>query len=305
MKNVLSLKAIALLCFLLNCTQISRAHDYDNDYRSVDSCCEQVIDCGNPLYCGSVNFLVHAGVAPTIWKDRGDFFGLGCNSLAVTNFNQATISFFQLPKFREFFRLPWIVGGQIGYAITDCFEVYLEVNYRQASRRDFALNNITPVVNFGINVALVFDNHYRAIDFYAGARYYWGRCWCDRVAFFFGGKFGFVHHKRVNTATFSLIPVTCPADLALSIPPTAFFLRNTVPASGLNLGFDWCVGCGWSVVFMAEVVATCGPKGNNNFFGGQLCPTSLATIGSPTNFFIGHIGTELFFPITVGLKYSF
>ena len=55
-----------------------------------------------------------------------------------------------------------------------------------------------PIPNDIVNVALDFHDGYRAADFYVGARYYWGRYWCDRIAFFLGGQFGLVHRQDVD-----------------------------------------------------------------------------------------------------------
>lgn len=254
------------------------------------------------LNCGSINILVHGGVAPTVWRNRGDFSAVSCFAASVEPINQNVIPLFTLPKFNKLFHLPWIVGGQIGYAISDCSEIYVELNYRQASRKTFVLNNIA-IPNDTINVALNLTNKFRAIDAYVGARAYWGRYWCDRVAFFLGAKFGIVHHKSMDF-NYILTPQSVPAQLALvSISDTSFTTRNTSPAGGANIGFDWSYGCGWSIVFMAEIVATCAPKSNAIIPLANTC-TQLPSL-LPNAFLLGGNGTELFFPITLGLKYSF
>ncbi len=299
MKKNLSLKTLFLLCFLLSWSGINAYSD------CAPECCDQVYDCGDPLNCGSINFLVHGGVAPTLWRNRGDFSLVSCNALNTSGIGQTVVKLFELPKFSKFFHVPWIVGGQIGYALTDHIEVYLEANYRSSKAKNFVLNNVvlTPFENG--NVSFVFQNSYRVIDAYVGARYYWGRCWCDRVAFFLGGKFGLVHHQPVNFQ-FLIVQQTCPIGAPLSSNGnTPLFLRNTVPAVGANFGFDWCIGCGWSVVLMGEVVAANGPKSNANIVVPNSCTGGILPALLPTNILIGNIETELFFPVTLGLKYSF
>lgn len=309
MKNIFKLKGLLLLCFLFY-SNVGQAHDY-NDYAIADECCAPAYDCGDPLVCGSANFLIHAGVAPTQWKGREPFTLVSCNALAIPSFGQTLINLFDpMPRFRDFFKTPWIVGGQFGYALTNNFEVYLEVNYRHAARRSFISENVA-APNTPVNINFQFSKHYRAIDAYVGARYYWGRYWCNNMAVFLGAKFGVVHHKPI-CFNFSIAQTDCTlaGTTASSASTLPFFFRSTHPAAGLNLGFDWCLGCGWSVVLMAEAVATCGPKPNQGITLGGPCPVggssvALPLLGAPTNLLIGHVGTELFFPVTLGVKYSF
>lgn len=289
---------------LIGClSQISSAfagRDYYGDCCQ-PACCEQVYDCGDPLNCGSVNFWVRAGVAPTIWHDRGDFSFVSCNALSIPNVSSNVIPVFPLPKFKDFFKTPWIIGGQIGYAVTDCFEFYIEANYRKASQRQYVLGDVA-IPNDVVSIVIDFQDGYRAVDFYVGARYYWGRCWCDRLAWFLGGKFGLVHRQAVDF-DFTITSTFCPASAALTGTNREFFARKNSPAAGVNFGLDWCWGCGWSFVIMAEVVATCGPCSNDNL----VIPSNCSQLPSllPSNIIIGHIGTEIFFPVTFGVKYSF
>lgn len=299
MKNIHMSKYLLFAVLLMQSAQTIKADDC-----CPKDCCDQVYDCGDPLNCGSVNLLFHAGVAPTLWRDRGNFSAISCNALAaVPNTGTNIINFFELPKFSKLFHVPWYVGGQIGYAVTDCFEFYFEANYRQASHKhQFEVVGIE-IPNDTVTVLLNLRNKYQAFDAYVGARYYWGRWWCDRIAFFLGGKFGLVHHKSV-CFDYTITSTFCPAEAPLaSTSRVPLFFKNTVPASGLNFGFDWCVGCGWSVVLMGEVVATCGPKSNGNIPIAANC-SQLSSI-MPSNLIVGGTGTELFFPVTLGLKYSF
>ncbi len=305
MKNIrLSMYSMLIAGILASSAPLVIASQYSDTGCCQQSSCEPEYDCGCPLNCGSINFWLRAGVAPLSWRDRGDFSAVSCNSLA-TSFGQDIVPLLSpLPQFKKFFHLPWIVGGQIGYAFTDCFEFYLEFNYRSASRRAFTATGIT-IPNDEVSVALAFTNNYRVFDAYVGGRVYWGRYWCDRIACFAGAKFGLVHHKSIcfnytisSTSCLSSIPLTSAA-------PAPFFFRNTRPASGVNVGIDWCLGCGWSFMIMGEVVASCGPKTNSS---GSLAITSncsqLPSI-LPSNLLIGGTGTELYFPVTFGFKYSF
>jgi hypothetical protein len=293
-KLLLSIQILFFVC-VVACIPTLKA-DSDYSYVSDSNEYESLLDCG------SFNIVVHAGVAPTNWRNRGDFSAVSCFASSIPDFNQSIIPLVTFPKFNKFFRSPWIVGGQIGYAFSDRSELYVEVNYRQASRKDFAINNIT-IPNDVVNVAFQFGNKYRAIDAYVGARMYWGRYWCDRAALFIGGKFGFVHHKSVNF-TFQITPQNVPAQLALvSASEVPFTTGRTAPAGGANIGLDWQYGCGFSVVLMAEVVASCAPRTNGSIPLSNTC-TQLPSI-MPNALLLGSLGTELFFPITLGLKYSF
>lgn len=270
------------------------------------TCCEPEYNCGTPLNCGSLNFWVRGGVVPTSWRDRGNFSAVSCNALAITGFGKTIVDFFRLPQFKKLFHLPWTVGGQIGYAVTNCFEFYTEFNYRTASRRIFTANNVSVANGNDVeNITLTLSNNYRVFDAYVGGRYYWGRYWCDRFALFLGGKFGLVHHNAV-CFNYNITSVSCPGEL-VSPGDTQFFFRNTRPAAGLNVGIDWCLNCGWSFMVMGEIVASCGGKSNGNIriAANEGCPTQLPNIGAPTNLIVGGTGTELFFPVTFGLKYSF
>ena len=259
MKNIHMFKALLALCIFTGWNTSNYAGVVDNCC-SEDRCCERVYDCGNPLNCGSINFVGRIGVAPTLWRDRGNFSAVSCNSLAVPGYGLDIVNFFKLPKYKKFFHEPFIVGGQIGYALTNHVEIFWEANYRRASHRQFTLSNVEIPNNDAVNIVFRFDNPYRVFDTYVGVRYYWDLCWCYPVSFFLGGKFGLVHHKSV-CFNYLISSVNCPTSTPLaSAANVPFFYSNTSAASGLNLGFDWCVGCGWSVMLMGEVVATCGPK---------------------------------------------
>ncbi len=310
MKNIrLRMYFILLLGFLVSSPTMITARVYSESDCCQKSDCEPDYDCGCPLNCGSLNIWLRGGVAPLSWRDRGDFSALSCNSLATT-FGQDIVPILHpLPQFKKFFHLPWIAGGQIGYAFTDCFEFYLEFNYRSASRRVFTQEGIV-IPNDTVTVTLTFNDNYRVYDAYIGGRAYWGRYWCDRLAVFFGAKFGLVHHKSIclaspSTITSSSCPASLPLQIAAGTATVPFFLRNTRPAAGINAGFDWCLGCGWSFMIMGEIVASCGPKSNGE---GNLVITSNCTqLPSilPSNLIVGGTGTELYFPVTFGLKYSF
>ncbi len=308
MKNIrLSIYTMFVLGLLASSAAPVAARVYSNYDCCQPSDCEPVYDCGCPLRCGSLNIWLRAGVAPLSWRDRGDFSAIACNALSIPTAGSAIVPILSpLPQFKRFFHLPWIAGGQLGYAFTDCFEFFVEFNYRSASRRVFEQTGVT-IPNDVVAVTFRFNENYKVFDAYIGGRVYWGRYWCDRIALFAGAKFGLVHHKSI-CFDFNIVS-TCPGSLPLTSPATTpFFLRNTRPAAGFDLGFDWCLGCGWSFMIIGEVVASCGPKTNGNIIittnGTPGNCTQLPSI-LPSNLVVGGTGTELYFPVTIGFKYSF
>lgn len=308
MKNIrLSIYTMLIAGLLVSSATFIPARVYSSNDCCQTTDCEPVYDCGCPIKCGSLNIWLRGGIAPLSWRDRGDFSAVSCQALSIPAANGSVIIPFlsPLPQFKKFFHLPWIVGGQIGYAFTDCFEFFVEFNYRSASRRVFAATGIV-VPNDTLNLTFTFNENYKVFDAYIGGRAYWGRYWCDRIAVFAGAKFGLVHHKSI---CFKFdITSNCPGAAALTLPaPVPFFIKNTRPAAGFNLGLDWCLGCGWSFMLMGEVVASCGPKTNGNIVIATniACPTLLPNLGGPTNLIVGGTGTELYFPVTFGFKYSF
>ena len=303
MKNLLTAKQLSLLMLLSllgGKAEANRYHEDDgyvvNDNRG--GCCESsCYECAcNPLYCGAWDLQVHGGVAPVIWRHRGPVVAVDLNAVTPFPLVNLTDSF---PRFTTFFKTPWTVGGQVGYAWSDNTRVYLEFNYVQArAKSNVLVTSLVTPVNFTAPLPLLFNlNKYKLFDGYVGARYYFDR-WCDRVSFFLGGKVGFTHHKSINT-TLSFA-TTAPATPGIASTP--LFTKNTNISGGANFGLDICFCGNWSVVITGEVVASCGPEnvGNINVPAG--------TPGIPVSYSVllfGHIGTELRFPVTAGIRYSF
>jgi hypothetical protein len=259
-------------------------------YEMSGDCCPRQYECGcNPLYCGAWDLEIQAGVAPVLWLNRGPLLGVSC-ALTPPVVNLLN----KFPRFRRFYRIPWIVGGQIGYALSDNGRIYVEFDYSQANRK----HNVAITTDFSTPVGtLTFSfERYKVYEGYVGARYYWDR-WCDSLSFFLGGKVGFLHHKRQNFILAAAIPSTVTAT---TLPSAPFNRHATRVSGGASFGLDWCVCGNWSIVLTGEVVATCGPRGV-----GDIHLTT--AIGTPTftDIFTPNIGTELRFPVTLGVRYSF
>lgn len=259
-----------------------------------------------PIQYHQFSFNVHAGIAPTVWTDRSPFYAISNN--AVTTFGAASnvVPLFNMPKFNHLFKLPWIVGGHLGYAIFDTTEIYGEFNYRQARQKtlDFCaivLPSKIDTIAFTVSPC----NKYQVFDGYLGVRYYGDLCFSDRASYFVGGKFGLLHRKKVNFR-FTTNSVVAPfAAGAFASQTYTLFEAENLPASGISAGINFNAWCGLSVFLSAELVATCGPTNTTPIYFNASTATSIDPNLAPSDFIVGQVGVELFFPITVGLRWYF
>lgn len=301
MKLFKALRIIALLLCTAATTQKTVAYDeYKNDCRP----CAREYECGcNPLYCGAYSVQVHAGVAPIVWRSRGELDIISCTT---NDTNPLVVLAGEFPQFNKLYKLPWYVGGKLGYDFTDNAEVYLELDYLQSKRKNNT-NNQFFVLDPSLGQVFTLDlGKYRLFEVYVGARYYTNR-WCDKVAFFLGGKIGFTHHKHtsvqflINGSPIAIIPTpTCPDGQTGTVNNNLFNNSNVV-SGGLNLGLDYCWCGNWSFVITGEVVAAAAP-----------CSRATAVFANPTpaplfatGLVFGGFCTELRFPVTAGIRYSF
>ena len=282
------LSIMLLACAFASTVEASRV-EYDE---SQPSCAASCYECGcNPLYCGAFDIQFQGGVDPILWRQRGSFAVVDCTLPPAA---PAYSVLFDTPKFSTFFKTPWIVGGQVGYAWSDNVRVYGEFNYAQAKAKSaIAIAVTNPAIGtetYGLTLS-----KYSVFDAYAGVRYYFDR-WCDRLSFFVGGKIGFAHHKTINLTAAS---VTVPPAAAVPFVTAAvpFYLRNNIVSGGANVGFDVCFCGNFSFVVTGEIVASCALRGSR-----AIVP-AVGTIG--TNFLVGGSGNELRFPVTAAIRYSF
>ena len=156
-----------------------------------DCCWSSCYECGcNPLYCGAWDLQVQGGVNPITWRQRDDILGLNCLSttpLAV---------FASTPKFSSLFKVPWIVGGQVGYAWSDNTRVYVEFNYSQAKGKNsifsdcfFNCRNQHHSYSTSTNINCLMRMLVLGIIGIAGVIVFLSSL---------GGKVGLTHHKRIN-----------------------------------------------------------------------------------------------------------
>lgn len=290
MKKLLTAKSLSLLMLLsLFGGKAEARHNDDYVVESRDCCFGGCYECGcNPLYCGAWDLQIHGGVNPITWRNRGDVLGVSCAISATT----PVVALFEVPKFKTLFKTPWIVGGQIGYHWSDNARVYLEFNYSQAKAKSDVV--FSTVLVPGTLASTLNFTKYKVFDAYVGARYYWDR-WCDRVAFFLGAKVGLTHHKSADVNVAAVL-----GELSNTFLFANAFRSNNVVSGGADFGFDICFCGNWSFVIQGAVLASCGPRSGILHVADVVTPTL-----GVTDLIIGGIGSELRFPVTAGIRYSF
>jgi len=303
MKKLLTAKSLSFLMLLsLLGGKAEAARQRDDGYVAQGaSCCRSsCYECGcNPLYCGAWDVQIQAGVDPILWRNRQPLYGVTCT--AATSLTPVYTLFAQMPKFNQFFKIPWTVGGQFGYHMSDNSRVYVEFDYVQANAKTAPQLVSAGVIGTGpvtTTYTTTFQfNKYKLFEAYVGARHYFDR-WCDRVSFFLGAKVGLTHHKALTTSLSFVVPVPATPPVAVS----TVYASNTVVSGGANVGFDCCFCGNWSFVVTGEIVASAGPTAQN-----LLLPAALGAgtgLVGTTNFFFGAV-SELRFPVTAAIRYSF
>lgn len=183
--------------------------------------------------------------------------------------------------------LPWQVGGEIGYNFTCNVMLFTEFNYFQAGKKD-TLTVLTFPDDSEVPLILKFQGQ-KGWNGYFGARYFFERNWfCNKISPFVGFKAGLTHYNVM----------ACHPEALDGTPldPLDFDLASTTVSAGLQIGFDWLLCDKLHGIFTAEFVATGSRKNNLN---------DLAELPGLYNNVIGHTGTVVNFPITIGLRYDF
>lgn len=258
---------------------------------SGDSLGSHCYECScEPLYPCAIDIQAQGGISPIRWSHPAKSLVVNCGA--------STCSSTTIQNFKSFFHIPWTIGGQVGYALTCNVRLYAELNYVQAKSRSnnlfFNVLDLTPTGS----VAPIFKK-YRYYDFYMGARYYTDRR-CDWVSFFVGAKLGLIHHHNVafNNSTALILNF----DPVLNTTDTRFFTSGTKVSGGANIGLDFCYCGNLSFVLTAEMVANRGLNATSNLV---IVNEDLSNSNNTTSLAIGNIRTEISFPITAGLRYSF
>ena len=194
-----------------------------------------------------------------------------------------------MPHFNTLYKLPWIIGGQIGYGLDCNTRLFVEFNYAQSRSRC----PVVPTFSRTLGLAV---SRYKFYDGYVGVRYYTDRI-CNRTSFFVGAKVGFIHHKAVTFGA-TIISTTPFTVLVPESSATLLYAKNTVISGGGHIGADICLWGPLSLVITGEVVASCGPRGN------ALIAIAPAVLGV-NSLLVDGVANELRFPIAVGVRYSF
>lgn len=251
-----------------------------------DPCCE----CPPALCEGRWSVMVRGGVAPTNWTEHG-------NAFLTVPFSPFVVSLGNADKFNKIFDTPWLVGAEIAYNISCSAQVYIEGNYVQATGKKF--NHEVLLNDFTYD----FRNHFKDYSVwtgYLGARYYFCRSWlCDRVAPFVGFKAGFISHKKTHhTLHIENFPVVGGTAEEVLVSDGDHNDTITGVSAGLSLGFDIKVTECLSAVLNFEFVASQPPRARHD---NELPENRLGA----SHLSFGALGTEVSFPITLGLRYEF
>jgi hypothetical protein len=305
-------------------------------------CCPTAVGCA-PFDCGALNFEFKAGVAPKVWTDRGCIFGVDCRIPSprgpfielgrIPKFHCLhkvpwTVGFklgYMMSCHAEVF-----LEFQYFQANFKCFDFFGRgFNKRDGDKRDGDSHKMSGSRDGSHSFSsrdnqrrFNFDNFSRLKEFagYLGTRYYCDRWFCNTTSWFFGSKVGVSHHrarcfnfrdnnrhrfndgfdgKRKNNN--NNMSNRFSRDNRIRRANFDLFDDHTSVSGGVHTGVDVRVWCDFSFVFTAEVVATCGPRGNHN---ARFFDRPGSRWGS-RHISIGSVGTEVTFPITFGLQYSF
>ncbi len=339
-KNLMVLRALALSLMITLMGGSALAKEYYEDCSTEMECCGDT-----PFECGGWNVKGKVGIAPSIFTGRGTVWGVSCENSVDAGGNyigSPIFAFSNMPKFNDLFKNPgFTVGAEIGYAMSDYAESFLEVNWRRYSGNKHDNNNNSNealITLTGVPAAMITlgidnlvaggttstsDHRYSAIGGYAGMRRHFGRYWCNRFSVFVGAKVGILHRNRIDTNLVLVqtagdpigqtLPTPRVSPLTVAVPSvdkvtTLFAHQNTI-SGGPQVGFNFCFWKAFSFQVTGEFVASGAFKSNRNFV---LPPTNftdpvntLANQTAFTNVIFGETGVEMTFPVTFGLTYEF
>lgn len=250
--------------------------------------------------CNRWSWNIQAGVAPTVWVNRGEFTAVSCNATEVLSLPNAVIPLFKFPQFNHLFHVPWIIGTYISYETNCGLDLFVQLDYRRAKSRTFVIPNLVIPGIDTLSFAIAPQDHYQAIDAFVGL-YNQGLLECVDASWFYGGKVGLVHRSKIDS-TFITNSLTVPFENETET--RRLFQKNTMPAVGGLLGLTGCLCDQFSWCFQIEIVAACGPHITQNIpfdFGTE--SVLINPLLAPNSFINNGIQTEIYFPITFGFKY--
>lgn len=271
-----------------------------NNIRLLVLCSLLVVSEQSLGFCDRWNWNIQLGLAPTVWINREDFTAVSCNATSVLDLPNAVIPLFKFPQFNQLFHVPWIIGTYFTYE-TDCgLHLFAQFDYRRAKGRNFTIPRLVIPDIDTIVFSIIPQDHYQAIDVFAGIQYEYP-LQCIDASGFLGGKVGLVHRASVDT-TFVTNSLTVPFENETE--SRRLLQRNTVPAVGAMVGVSGYIGDCFLWCLQIELVAACGPHINKNiFFDFATESVFINPLLAPNNFINNGVQTEIYFPITFGFKY--
>jgi hypothetical protein len=250
--------------------------------------------------CNRWSWDIQAGVAPTVWINRGEFTAVSCNATQVLSLPNAVIPLFNFPQFNHLFHVPWIIETYFSYATDSGLDLFVQFDYRRAKSRTFVIPNLVIPGIDTLSFAIAPRDHYQAIDAFVGL---YKQCLleCLDMFWFYGAKVGIVHRSKIDS-TFITNSLTVPFENETAT--RMLIQKNTVPAVGGSLGLTGCICGNFLWRFQIEMVAACGPHITQNIpfdFGTE--SVLINPLLAPNGFINNGIQTEIYFPVTFGFKY--
>ncbi|MFA6916704.1 MAG: hypothetical protein WC222_09940 [Parachlamydiales bacterium] len=271
--------ALTTLCF--SSTMHADEFDCCNDPCIDEVCVLEAPYCGTPLNEGNWNISIKGGIAPSIWMNRGNGY------VVIPTNVPPVLSSGQVKSYQDLFDMPWAAGLEIAYNSTGHTQYFIEGLYR-CSPNKTVLTRTFPDTQITIRETMDDGKDWFG---YFGVRQFFCRDWiCDSVAPYIGFKAGFVHHQKIR------IKVTENASKAGSF---TLFESTTGVSAGLFLGLDCALMECLSLQLQSDVLVSQAIQGKRNI----VLPAVVEN--GATNIIAGRVNTEITFPITVALRYSF
>ncbi len=252
------------------------------------------------LECGSFDIQISGGFAPIYLKNRGGVY----SSLRQEPTSQLHIQdAFEIPKAGCLFYMPGDVSGQVGYAYSEKLRFFIEGDMEKARQKNEVAIPLQSDVGApaGTKILLTLQKPYRAWSFSGGVEYYSDRFW-HYLSLFVGAKLGVIHHDSITVSLIETLPFgenVLVLNLIDASNPQDFLVRSSSVLGGLLCGLDICLKDNLSFVITAEALFDGGQHGNHNV------PLNIAFSLVPNNFLVSGPQTEIHFPVTFGLRYSF
>lgn len=229
---------------------------------------------------------LRVGIAPSYFSKTGSIVGI------APTLPDLIIPLSDNPTFSKSWKVPFQLSAEIGRALFEHIEIFLEFMYQRASGTSHDFNVLFPGEHetvWRLNLT-----PFSAYGGYFGIRRYTDRTMSNCFSWFYGVKFGLVHHSAVSAKPFSVeIPSVATVDNNLE-----WFQSDTGVSGGIQAGFDSKI-CGCiHLFFNAELLSSVG------LVPGQPVPLSSPIFNIAA---ISHTGTGalIAFPLTLGLRYYF